>query len=153
MKRFRGCEKFKNDKIIVLSENRSKLTFLNPKPDQIRIIKVDGCAIRDNETLRCDYALVCSNGVEIYVELKGSKIKNAVEQIESTIRLLSDSGNLKETKKVCFVVFTHFGPPKLRTDIQNIKSKFKKNYNAKLIVERTPYTCDLSKITISKKSK
>ncbi|NEO78051.1 hypothetical protein [Moorena sp. SIO4G3] len=141
-----GCEEYKDDKKIVLSENRSKLTFLNPQGDKIRIIKVDGCAIVDNKTLRCDYLLVPTNKVEIYVELKGSKIKHAVEQIESTIKLLSY--NPQTIKKLCFVVFTRFGPPKLRTNIQNIKSKFNKKYNAKLIVEKNPYTYDLSQVTI-----
>ncbi|NEO65551.1 MAG: hypothetical protein F6J98_36230 [Moorea sp. SIO4G2] len=145
MKRFPDCEEYKDDEKIVLKENKSKITFENSKRDKILVIKVDGCAIADNETKRCDYALVCSN-VEIYVELKGSKILHAVEQIESTIRLLSD--NPQKIDKRCFVVFTRFGLPKLRTNIQNIKSKFNKNYNATLIVEKTPYTYDLSQVTI-----
>lgn len=144
MKSCLGCEEYKDDKKIVLSENRSKLTFLNPKRDKIRIIKVDGCAIVDNKTLRCDYLLVPTNKVEIYVELKGSKIKHAVEQIESTIRLLSD--NPQKIKKLCFVVSTRV--PKLTTTIQQLKIKFSKHYNASLIVNNTPDTYDLSSVTI-----
>ncbi|NEO21021.1 hypothetical protein [Moorena sp. SIO4A5] len=150
MKRFPDCEEYKDDNEIVLKENKSKLTFENSKQYQIRIIKVDGCPILDKEGKRCDYALVCSN-VEIYVELKGSKIAHAVEQIESTIKLLSD--NPQTIKKLCFVVFTRFGLPKGRTNIQIIKSKFNKKYNATLIVEKTPFTYDLSNITIKKKSR
>ncbi|AOY83768.1 hypothetical protein BJP36_31440 [Moorena producens JHB] len=144
MKPYPGFEEYKDDKKIVLSENRSKLTFFNPKQDQIRIIKVDGCAIRENKTLRCDYLLVPTNKVEIYVELKGSKIIHAVEQIESTIRLLSD--NPQKIKKLCFVVSTRV--PKLTTTIQQLKIKFRKHYNASFEVKTTPYTYDLSKITI-----
>ncbi|NEO18694.1 hypothetical protein [Moorena sp. SIO4A5] len=144
MKRFPDCEEYKDDNEIVLKENKSKLTFDNSKRDKILKIKVDGCAI-DDENKRCDYALVCSN-VEIYVELKGSKIAHAVEQIESTIKLLSD--NPQKIDKRCFVVFTRFGLPKGRTNIQIIKSKFNKKYNATLIVEKTPYTYDLSQVTI-----
>ncbi|AOX03303.1 hypothetical protein BJP34_31140 [Moorena producens PAL-8-15-08-1] len=81
MKSFQDCEEYKHDKIIVLEENNSKLTLLNPNKDKILVITVDGCAIADDENKRCDYALVCSNGLEIYVELKGSKIKHAFEQI------------------------------------------------------------------------
>ncbi|WP_287298101.1 hypothetical protein [Moorena sp. SIO2C4] len=147
MKRFPDCEEYKDDNKIVLKENNSKLTFRNPKRDKILLITVDGCAISDDENKRCDYALVCSNGVEIYVELKGSKIKHAFEQIESTIKLLSD--NPQTIKKWCFVVSTRV--PKLTTNIQNIKSKFKNKYNATLIVYKTPYTDDLSKYTIQEK--
>ncbi|NEO40489.1 MAG: hypothetical protein F6J90_30780 [Moorea sp. SIOASIH] len=144
MKRFPDCEEYKDDKKIVLSENRSKLTFLNPKRDKIRIITVDGCAIVDNKTLRCDYALVCSNGVEIYVELKGSKIAHAFKQIESTIKLLSD--NPQKIKKLCFVVSTRV--PKLTTTIQQLQRKFKKNYNASFCIKTIQDTYNLSKITI-----
>ncbi|NEQ56096.1 MAG: hypothetical protein F6K53_01225 [Moorea sp. SIO4A1] len=146
MKSCPNCEEFKDDNEIVFKENKSKLTFENSNRDKILKIKVDGCAIRDNKTLRCDYALVCSNGVEIYVELKGSKIAHAFEQIESTINLLSD--NPQKIDKRCFVVFTRFGLPKGRTNIQIIKSKFNKKYNATLIVDKTPYTYDLSQVTI-----
>jgi len=40
---------------------------LNPNKKNILIIKVDGCIISDNETLRCDYALVSYDEVEIYL--------------------------------------------------------------------------------------
>ncbi|NEN99457.1 MAG: hypothetical protein F6K50_29435 [Moorea sp. SIO3I7] len=146
MKSCPGCEEFKDDNEIVLKEKKSKITFENPNRDKILKIKVDGCAIRDNETLRCDYALVPNEEVEIYVELKGRDIPHAVKQIESTINLLSD--NPQKIDKRCFVVFTRFGLPKGRTNIQIIKSKFNKKYNATLIVEKTPYTYDLSQVTI-----
>ena len=84
-------EEYRYDKKIVLQENKSKITFLNSNQDKILTIKVDGCAIGDNETLRGDYALMPSDEVGIYVELNGSDIVHAVEQIKSTIRLLSDN--------------------------------------------------------------
>ena len=120
MKSLPECEEDRCDKKIVLKEKRSKITFLNPNQEKILIIKVDGCAISDNETLRCDYALMPSDEVEIYVELKGSDIVHAFKQIESTIRLLSD--NPKKIKKLCFVVSTHV--PKYTTTIQKLKIQF-----------------------------
>ena len=122
MKSSPECEEYRCDKKIVLKENKSKITFLNPNQDKILTIKVDGCVISDNETLRCDYALMPSEEVEIYVELKGSDIVHAVEQIKSTIRLLSD--NPQKIKKLCFVVSTRV--PKQTTNIQQLQSQFKK---------------------------
>jgi len=58
MRSFPECERYRSDPKIVLEENRSKITFLNPNQDKVLEIKVDGCAIKDDETLRCDYALV-----------------------------------------------------------------------------------------------
>jgi hypothetical protein len=140
MKSSPECAEDRCDKKIVLQENKSKITFLNPNQDKILIIKVDGCAISDNETLRCDYALMPSDEVEIYVELKGSDIVHAVEQIKSTIRLLSD--NPQKIKKLCFVVSTRV--PKQTTNIQQLQSQFKKNFNASFRVKTIQDEYDLS---------
>ena len=140
MKSSPECAEDRCDKKIVLKENRSKITFLNPNQDKILTIKVDGCAISDNETLRCDYALMPSDEVEIYVELKGSDIVHAFKQIESTIRLLSD--NPQKIKKLCFVVSTHV--PKYTTTIPQLKLQFKKKFNASFHIKNTPDEYDLS---------
>lgn len=142
MKSFPACEEYRFDKIIVLQENRSKIVFANQNQEKVLILKVDGCVISDNETLRCDYALLPSDEVEIYVELKGSDITHAVKQIESTIRLLSE--NSQKIKKLCFVVSTRV--PKQTTSIQQLQSKFKKNFNASFRIKNMQDEYDLSNI-------
>ncbi len=134
------CEERSSDTKIVLKENKSKITFLNPNQDEILIIKVDGCVISDNETLRCDYALIPSDAVEIYVELKGSDIAQAVKQIESTINLLSE--NPQKIKKLCFVVSTRV--PQQTTSIQQLKIQFKKKFNASFQIKNIQDNYDLS---------
>jgi nucleotidyltransferase/DNA polymerase involved in DNA repair len=63
---------------------------------------------------------------EIYVELKGSDIYHAVEQLEASIEKLSiDRARLD---KRCLVVFNR--NPMTGTDVQRNKVTFKKNYNA-----------------------
>lgn len=139
MKSLPECEEHRSDTKIVLQENKSKITFLNPNQDKILIIKVDGCVISDNETLRCDYALIPSDAVEIYVELKGSDIAQAVKQIESTIKLLSE--NPQKIKKLCFVVSTRV--PKQTTSIQQLQSQFKKKFNASFRIKNIQDEYDL----------
>ena len=143
MKSLPECEEHRSDTKIVLQENKSKITFLNPNKDEILIIKVDGCVISDNETLRCDYALIPSDAVEIYVELKGSDIAQAVKQIESTINLLS--ANPQKIKKLCFVVSTRV--PKHTTSIQQLKSQFDKKFNASFKIKNIQDEYDLSTST------
>jgi hypothetical protein len=149
MKSFPDCEQYRSDAKIVLQENKSKITFLNPNKHQILQIQVDGCAIKDHETFRCDYALVPSSEIEIYVELKGSDILHAIEQIESTIQLLSE--HVKKIKKLCFVVSTRV--PKQTTSIQQIQTRFKKKFNASFKVKNTPDTYDLSLLIPESKGK
>jgi len=131
MKSSPECAEDRCDKKIVLQEKKSKITFLNPNQDKILTIKVDGCEISDNETLRCDYALMPSDEVKIYVELKGSDIVHAFKQIESTIRLLSD--NPQKIKKLCFVVSTSV--PIYTTTRQKLEIQFKKKFNASFRVK------------------
>lgn len=140
MKSLPECEGYKSDTRLVLQENRSKITFLNPNQDQVLIIRVDDCVIKDNEILRCDYAIVPCDEVEIYVELKGSDISHAVKQIESTIRLLSD--NPQKIKKLCFVVSTRV--PKQSTSVQQLQSQFKKKFNASFRIKNIQDSYDLS---------
>jgi len=140
MKSLPECEEYKSDARLVLQENRSKITFLNPNQDQVLIIRVDDCVIKDNEILGCDYAIVPCDEVEIYVELKGSDISHAVKQIESTIRLLSD--NPQKIKKLCFVVSTRV--PKQSTSVQQLQSQFKKKFNASFRIKNIQDSYDLS---------
>ena len=144
MKSLLECEEYRSDTKIVLKENRGKITFLNQNQDKILVIKVDGCVITSNEILRCDYALIPCDEIEIYVELKGSDIVHAVEQLESTIRLLSD--NPQKIKKLCFVVSTRV--PRQTTSIQQLQSQFKKKFNASFRVKNIQDEYDLS-ISIS----
>ncbi|MCX5965163.1 MAG: hypothetical protein NT070_19165 [Cyanobacteria bacterium] len=140
MKSLSACEEYKSDTRLVLQENKSKITFLNPNQYQILIIRVDDCVIKDKEILRCDYAIVPCDEVEIYVELKGSDISHAVKQIESTIRLLSDDP--QKIKKLCFVVSTRV--PKHSTSVQQLKSQFKKKFNASFRIKNIRDSYDLS---------
>jgi hypothetical protein len=140
MKSLPECEEYRFDKKIVLQENKSKIVFVNPNQDKILIIKIDGCVISDEKTLRCDYALIPSDQLEIYVELKGSDILHAVKQIESTIELLSD--NPQKIKKLCFVVSTRV--PKQTTSVQQMQSKFKKKFNASFRVKNVQDEYNLS---------
>jgi hypothetical protein len=142
MKRFPKCEECKTDTKIVLQENKSKITFLNPNRDSVLKLKVDGCAIEDAETLKCDYALVPSEKIEIYVELKGNDVYHAVDQIESTIKLISEDP--KKIRKFCFVVSTRV--PKQTTSIQQLQSQFKKKFNASFRIKNIQDECDLSAI-------
>jgi hypothetical protein len=140
MKRFPACEENRVDTKIVLQENKSKISFLNPNQKSILLITVDGCAIKDKETLRCDYALLTFDEIEIYVELKGCDIPHAVKQIESSIRLLSD--NPQKAKKLCFVVSTRV--PRQTTSIQKLQTEFKKKFNASFRIKNIQDEYDLN---------
>lgn len=89
----------------VSRENRCTHIANNPNQKYVRQFRVDGEVFpADTEPMRCDYLLL--NDTEkrsYYIELKGSDIVHAIDQIESTISLISPS--IKEYKILCRIVY------------------------------------------------
>jgi len=76
------------------------------------------------------------NEQEVYIELKGSDVKHAVEQISRSIDLLAC--NCHSVIKLCFIASTRC--PINSTEIQNLKKKFRQKYNAKIIIKNGEIT-------------
>ena len=63
---------------------------LNPTEREVEKIEVDGCVI--TEGIRCDWLVRLNDATskeEIYVELKGSDVYHAVEQLQASVERLS----------------------------------------------------------------
>ena len=127
------CKSENDHKIIVFQENQSKLIIENPERLKTTKIIVDGCEI--TEGIRCDFLLLAS-GIEYYIELKGQDINHAIEQIERTLRVLSS--DFKKQKKISLVISARC--PLNSATIQNIRVKFRKNFNSDLIVRNSPFS-------------
>ncbi|MBF0473445.1 MAG: hypothetical protein HQK91_08055 [Nitrospirae bacterium] len=127
------CEIILNDEVIPLEENRSKITFYNKHKVAIRKIEVDPCAI-PQET-RCDWLLIRPDDKEFFVELKGSNLKHAFEQIEKSIELIAKDCYVRD--KNIYIIISNF--PKKKPNTQVERKYFQDKYNAKLMVERTNY--------------
>jgi hypothetical protein len=121
-----------NNKLVVFEETRSKLIIENIDKVEATKVTVDDCEIK--EGVRCDFMYIIKDS-EIYIELKGQDIKHAIEQLEATIKKLST--NPKTKKKKSFVICTR--SPLSSASIQNVRVKFRKNYNSDFIVKSSPY--------------
>ena len=75
------------------TENRCTHVGNNINRQMIRQFKVDGEVIASSDpSPRCDYLLLNDDArTSYYIELKGSDLIKAIEQIENTIALLSHS--------------------------------------------------------------
>ncbi len=133
MRNFGRCETQTGNPKVPCKEKRASIYFITRKGCVIRKIKVDGCVFR-NETC-CDYLVVDHNDIEHFVELKGSKVSRAFEQLAATIKKLSDnpSGGAKCAYVICFK------NPLGSTEIQVTQANFKRDYNATLYVEKPGY--------------
>jgi len=74
------------NKIIAVSENTRRFEIRNDKSKFVNKVRVDGCLIDDNREC-CDYLFEIDKSISlvIYVELKGSDIQKAYNQLIATI--------------------------------------------------------------------
>jgi len=77
----------------VSSENGCKHIGRNVSGHEIRQFKIDGEVIAKNSgSARCDYLLLNDDAKSAYyIELKGSDLEKAIQQIESTVQLFQTS--------------------------------------------------------------
>ncbi len=142
------CITERKDSLIALKDKqggKSKMTFRNDKNELVRVIEVDGCEIREGK--RCDFLVLHPKENkkkliedEYFVELKGKKVKYACEQLEVSIKRLSE--NPVKKFKCAIVICTK--NPMAATQTQKLKIRFKKEFNAKLIIEKNQYIHKLS---------
>lgn len=63
---------------------------MNPKKKDTCRIRIDGSLIREN-VMKCDYGLWVDDGKMILIELKGSDVVHALEQLSNTHRILLEN--------------------------------------------------------------
>jgi hypothetical protein len=139
MKRFPDCERRTTDRAIVMRENQSKISFENPQQLEICLLAVDDCAI--TEGIRCDYAVSgAAISAEFYIELKGRNIKHAFEQLETTLKQISDDP--QRQPKYCFIISTRC--PLSGPEIQKMQKLMQQKYNAKLVIKNRQHSHQLT---------
>lgn len=117
------------DSQIKLEELNRKIIFLNPDRRIYKKVQVDACTITSG--LRCDKLLLSQDECEErYVELKGTDVLHAIDQLEETIERLGEFDNNRHSYVICTNV-----APIYTTQIQRKQKLFKKRYNSELVVK------------------
>lgn len=118
------CVKTISDSLIVFSEKKSKITFVNPDHNTFRAIQVDGCVFNAADGHKCDKLLESERFADQYfVELKGGDSNKAVEQLKDTIDKMQP--RLSGAKRMAFAVFSNTCPKndtKRQAIVKNLKS-------------------------------
>jgi hypothetical protein len=130
----RECSAFHRNRRIALGGKRTSTLYLaNPQEQNIEQIKVDGCAITEGR--RCDWLVRLVDAPskeEIFVELKGTGVSDAIVQLRESIAKLSVQKNTHPKRAV--IVFTR--NPMSGTDIQIQQVKFFNEFRATFIMVR-----------------
>ena len=139
---FSSCSEVRNDPIVVISEKGRKFTIINTQRETIVKIRVDGCLIND-ERKRCDFLFEIGSECycAIYVELKGSNVGRAFEQLTSTLDCICHRHS--NHKIICHIVSSR--SPRLGTEIQNMKLSMARKYKSLLHIGTTSVSINIDK--------
>lgn len=119
MNRFINNSTVCENKIITCGEKKKKLCF-HCNNFEFYKIHIDNDNLLTNNK-RCDYAILCKkmDNIAVLIELKGSDIKYATQQIEMTKNQYCS--NFKQV----YGAIVYGGTPKAKTSIQYICNKYK----------------------------
>ncbi|MFQ3575773.1 MAG: hypothetical protein SNJ77_04990 [Cytophagales bacterium] len=127
-------------KIVTCSDAKSniKFTYENDSLDSLTKYKVDGCLINDEDP-KCDFLLLnCTKSISYFVELKGSDLIKAIEQIESSINLLHK--DFKDYSVEARIVLTRVNTIDLKSSKQIKLERRLKKLNGELIFKSQQLT-------------
>lgn len=131
------CIRQTTDLQIRFEENKRKIIFLNPQRLPYERVDVDGCTINDG--VRCDKLLLSADErEERYVELKGTDVMHAIDQLEETIKRLGEYTDNRHA----YVVSTNVAPA-INTKRQAKIKYFKERYCAELKIQEKQLTVSL----------
>ena len=131
------CERRHSESRFSVKEQKSEVIFENENLLEVFQYLVDGCIFTIQDQKRCDWLInVRGAKLSIFVELKGSDIEAAYEQLKHTqMTLLS----LVNDKRIWIISYS--GSPRMSTSFQNLILKARSECNgAKLRIEASPYT-------------
>ena len=134
------CVKVTNNKIISFKEQKSSFVLNNQKSRDIEIHHVDGCVITNG--IRCDWMVIDKQSErEIYIELKGTDLDHAFDQLKETIRKLTkDPKNIKRALIICT------RSPMSSSQIQIMQKSIFQSHRAKLDVKTSEHRENIEKL-------
>jgi len=132
------CTKEINNPIIPLEEKGKKMIFHNKNRKVIKKIQVDNCAIKEGK--RCDWLVIDDKNYEHFVELKGSDVVHACEQLSISITKLSSAPT--QAAKHSFIIESRVIPA-ITTTIQNLQRRFKDKFKCKLVIKNRQHEFEL----------
>ena len=105
---------------------RSTFTLRNPRRLAVAVLEPEKLFAKGK---RCDFVFqIPAHPLELYVELKGSDLSEALKQLDSTLRLMDSSLRPKQ----CVIVLWQGAPPNANTQRQQQKVAFERKHKCRL---------------------
>lgn len=127
------CSSIIDHRMLVFEENKSRMELSNKQQRQLEKTIVDGCRITTG--IRCDWLVKdIQTNSEIYIELKGTDIEHAYEQIKRTVTVINSGKGIKKTGVIVCVRC-----PINSNQIQILTARLRKSMNVNLVVKSSIY--------------
>lgn len=136
-----GCVKEVRTIKIVVEENQSKLIILNPGKEKYLLANVDGCMVKHKTA--ADNVLSKEKYGDLVIELKGTDVDHAVDQIMATADYWRVN-SLCNGKMAAVIVCKKF--PRVDTKVQRAKSKFSSKYKGALHILTKTFEIEYQKL-------
>ncbi len=141
------CVEFEDTRpAVALRDKKAKSRYLakNNTRKNLICLRVDGCLIDTIQIKKCDYLLLdCQDKIAHYIELKGTDIKTAIEQLTTsislTIKQLQGKGFTTATAKLVLSRTPKIVPSKEWLDLRDLM----KGYNGDAYRKNTPFVDSL----------
>lgn len=119
--------------IVSVSEKGCEYQGKNDDRNVIRLFHIDGYIIEGTSGKKCDYLILNDTNRKVfYIELKGTDIKKATEQLDNAIKEINSSIGYEVYPRI---VFKGSATHALR-DSKIIN--WKKSWKGKAVIQRTP---------------
>lgn len=128
------CIEFSNGTSLHVNEMGVGATFVNPKRKELRKIQYDGCYCRAAKLGRADYIIGYERAVDVILELKGSDLKHAVDQVADTLERWKDDEK-HYPSIVGLVVFGHT-IPRMRSNLGVLEREFLERHRTLLWIRQ-----------------
>lgn len=135
------CTTFTKNAIEKFEEKRSALIINNRGRRELLRVQVDGCAIVEGK--KCDWLLIDKEtGTEIFIELKGADVGEAVKQIYASVVVLTK----RPKKKFGYIVCTR--SPLSSPAIQLLQKEMLKKHSLSLKIKTRAHTENIEDLIV-----
>lgn len=131
----------RSSKIKVEEKGRSA-TFLNPNKVRFSKVELDGCLIQNEVT--CDWLIIRNDTDNILVELKGTDVEHALEQIEAAFHYLEQNDLLGSRNAALIVCRKRH--PSFNSKLQKAQDRLSRRYKAPLHVVTVNREYDVDRV-------
>lgn len=106
--------------------------FLNPERVDFFRVKFDGCLVKN--AVACDWLVIRQATDNILVELKGTDVEHALEQIEAAFEYMAREKLLADKNAALIVCSRPHRTPKFSSKLQKARARLSERYKAPLHV-------------------